>query len=373
MTHDATPLPHAQATRRTPGPAPADSPVAALAAVLLAVLLGACATPAVEPAGLAAGADSAEQKARQEPRYLRFKAEDTRLVAAIDDGQNTYLEFAGPTESGLALFDQDGRPLVFAPAGPVAAVAGLHRAVLLKLGERASLVSPNPRWRGAGAAELPQRSDYLEARAKLENQALLQAAMERALAASNRAAGAARPPDDSSAPPPGMAVGSVAVRGQASDPLRPGLATTPLAMANLTSSAAGQGLIRVFFATASRAIVAPDDGLAVLLREAPKADEIRITGFTDALGARAANLRLAESRADAVAQILYRRGIPPARVVVDAVAADEFIAENATDRGRALNRRAEIVLLKAGRPMALGQSTAAAAEPTAADSTTRRR
>lgn len=128
-------------------------------------------------------------------------------------------------------------------------------------------------------------------------------------------------------------------------------------MANLSASAAEQGLIRVFFASASRSIVAPDDGLATLLREAPQADEIRITGFTDAIGSKDANLRLARSRADAVAQILYRRGVASPRVVIDAVAGEEFLAGNDTDKGRALNRRAEIVLIKGGRPMLLGSAS----------------
>ncbi len=130
-------------------------------------------------------------------------------------------------------------------------------------------------------------------------------------------------------------------------------AIAPLTAANLMSVQPEQGLLRVYFASASRSIVAPDDGLATLLREATRADRIRITGHTDAVGPRAANLMLARSRADAVAEILVRRGIEPARIEVAAVAADAFIADNDTDRGRALNRRAEVQLLRDGRPLRL--------------------
>ena len=127
----------------------------------------------------------------------------------------------------------------------------------------------------------------------------------------------------------------------------------PLTAANLSTLQPEQGLIRVYFARGSRAIVAPDDGLGVLLRDAPRADRILITGFTDAEGSRAANLALARSRADAVAQILLRRGIDPMRIELDAVV-DAFVSGDESERGRAMNRRAEIQLLRNGRPLHLG-------------------
>ncbi|MBA3477410.1 MAG: OmpA family protein [Lautropia sp.] len=134
----------------------------------------------------------------------------------------------------------------------------------------------------------------------------------------------------------------------------PGPALAPLAVADASTSAPERGLVRVFFATASRAIVAPDDGLGLLLREAVRADEIRVTGFTDATGSREANAALALARAEAVVHILLRRGIPPDRILSRAVGADEYLADNASDRGRALNRRAEVLLLKNGEPLAFG-------------------
>ena len=153
----------------------------------------------------------------------------------------------------------------------------------------------------------------------------------------------------------GLVPSTVAGSGAAAIPgaaIAGGLA--PLTAANLMALQPEHGLVRIYFATASRAIVAPDDGLAALLREAPRADRIRVTGHTDAIGSRASNLVLARLRADAVTQILIRRGIDPARIEVAAVAADDYIAGNDTDRGRALNRRAEVLLLREGRPLKLG-------------------
>ncbi len=311
---------------------------------------GAGADPAAGPAAVRVRAqgpatpETADASRQGEPRYIRYRADETGLQLAIDDGANTYLEFAGDVDPSLAINDQDGRALVWTRVGRVAAIAGLHQGVLLRRGERASFISPNPRWHGRIAMTLPARADFGEARARLENQALLQSAMERALVASSSREAAASPALAPAAPlQPGITRST-------------GTTLAPLAKANLSASASEQGLVRVFFASASRAIVAPDDGLATLLREAPQADEIRITGFTDAIGSKEANLRLARSRADAVAQILYRRGISGARIVVDAVAADEYIAGNDSDRGRAMNRRAEIVLVRDGRPMLIGSA-----------------
>lgn len=371
-----------------------------------------------------AAADAARLAATQarsalEPRYLRFKADETRLIGVLDDGRLTYLEFAGPVAADLVFFNEEGRQLASATAGRVAAVDGLHAGILVRGADRASFASPNPRALSAPRVPLPDAPDYGEARAKLENQAGQLQAMQRAMEAArfggtlsgagtsrNAAAGAITGPITGVAPPANAAVrsgqllqpqaplptihpwgqpgvqpwvqaGAVAVRQQptASDaqaPLRhlpqllrslqreasvppPAAAPTglmPLELANASTSAPERGLVRVFFATASRAIVAPDDGLGLLLREAANADEIRVTGFTDATGSRDANAVLGLARADAVVQILLRRGIPADRIVSRAVGADDYIADNTSERGRALNRRAEVVLLKNGEPLA---------------------
>jgi flagellar motor protein MotB len=44
--------------------------------------------------------------------------------------------------------------------------------------------------------------------------------------------------------------------------------------------------------------------------------------------------------------------VPPERIFSNAVGADDFIADNASDRGRALNRRVEVLLMKDGVPLA---------------------
>ena len=89
-------------------------------------------------------------------------------------------------------------------------------------------------------------------------------------------------------------------------------------------------------------IVRPDDGLARLTREALTAQQIRIAGFTDNLGRAASNSVLAKQRADAIRHHLIRHNVPADRILVAWTGAASFLAENTSEKGRALNRRVEV-------------------------------
>ncbi|WP_415844467.1 OmpA family protein [Stutzerimonas zhaodongensis] len=70
---------------------------------------------------------------------------------------------------------------------------------------------------------------------------------------------------------------------------------------------------------------------------------IRIEGYTDNRGDAAKNLRLSEERAQAVADFIQSLGVSPARIEVEGYGEQFRIAENASARGRAQNRRVEIL------------------------------
>ncbi|AMJ65192.1 OmpA family protein [Hymenobacter sp. PAMC 26628] len=75
--------------------------------------------------------------------------------------------------------------------------------------------------------------------------------------------------------------------------------------------------------------------------------KVAVHGYTDNVGAPAQNLRLSETRAQAVAQWLAHQSasaFPAGRVQVYAHGAAEPVASNATAAGKAANRRVEIVL-----------------------------
>lgn len=71
---------------------------------------------------------------------------------------------------------------------------------------------------------------------------------------------------------------------------------------------------------------------------------VRIVGHTDSTGSAAINDPLSVHRAQSVRDFLVTRGVPAQRMSVEGRGAREPIADNATEAGRARNRRVEIFL-----------------------------
>lgn len=82
--------------------------------------------------------------------------------------------------------------------------------------------------------------------------------------------------------------------------------------------------------------------LAYFLRLHPQR-KIRIEGYSDSRGSVSENLKLSRQRARAVAELLADLGIEARRIEQVALGAEYPLAENASARGRAQNRRVEIV------------------------------
>lgn len=81
---------------------------------------------------------------------------------------------------------------------------------------------------------------------------------------------------------------------------------------------------------------------------------IRITAHTDAIGNTDANLKLSKARAEAVQVALTKKGISDAAFTVSVFGEAKPIANNATEEGRQLNRRATIAVLKTVRMITVG-------------------
>jgi outer membrane protein OmpA-like peptidoglycan-associated protein len=72
---------------------------------------------------------------------------------------------------------------------------------------------------------------------------------------------------------------------------------------------------------------------------------IQIAGHTDSTGSKAYNVKLSEERAISVKTYLESRGVPANRMVTIGAGPDYPVASNATEEGRAQNRRVEITIV----------------------------
>jgi OOP family OmpA-OmpF porin len=101
----------------------------------------------------------------------------------------------------------------------------------------------------------------------------------------------------------------------------------------------------IHFDTAKSAIL-PDSGqilgeIVKLLQQNPNL-KLRVEGHTDNLGSAAANQALSEKRAQAVVAWLTTHGIPAASLTSKGFGQAQPVADNATEDGRAKNRRVEL-------------------------------
>jgi OOP family OmpA-OmpF porin len=99
--------------------------------------------------------------------------------------------------------------------------------------------------------------------------------------------------------------------------------------------------------------------IADVLRGCPGAD-FEIGGHTDSQGSPEANQRLSDTRAQAVLAALRAEDLPMVRLTARGFGADAPVADNASEAGRATNRRIEFTLLSPGGADA---AEADAAEP----------
>jgi len=84
------------------------------------------------------------------------------------------------------------------------------------------------------------------------------------------------------------------------------------------------------------------DKLAEVLKA--KNFNLKLSGYTDNVGSQAANLKLSQARANAVKDYLVAQGVNESQIVAEGFGKDSPIASNATEAGRAMNRRVEFKL-----------------------------
>jgi outer membrane protein OmpA-like peptidoglycan-associated protein len=97
----------------------------------------------------------------------------------------------------------------------------------------------------------------------------------------------------------------------------------------------------------AKAVLRPDAAPVIaqvvsLMKGSPDL-KLSVEGHTDNVGSHDFNLKLSQGRAEAMVEALVRRGIAADRLAAVGHGADQPIADNNTDEGRARNRRVELV------------------------------
>jgi OOP family OmpA-OmpF porin len=80
------------------------------------------------------------------------------------------------------------------------------------------------------------------------------------------------------------------------------------------------------------------DDVADGLKKHPRL-KVELQGHTDSKGPDAYNLTLSQKRADAVRNYLIKDGVPSTQITAKGYGEGQPIADNATEEGRAMNRR----------------------------------
>ncbi|MFO0576363.1 MAG: OmpA family protein [Polyangia bacterium] len=108
-------------------------------------------------------------------------------------------------------------------------------------------------------------------------------------------------------------------------------------------------LKQVFFATNKDTILKKSfpvlDAVASALRQLPQVKRVAIEGHTDDKGKPELNRDLSDRRAKAVMKYLVDKGVEPGRLEAKGYGPDKPIADNKTNKGRALNRRVDFVIV----------------------------
>jgi outer membrane protein OmpA-like peptidoglycan-associated protein len=87
------------------------------------------------------------------------------------------------------------------------------------------------------------------------------------------------------------------------------------------------------------------DNIATVLASHPELKKVRVEGHTDNAGDAAKNKDLSDRRAKAVVAYLVKKGLSAERLEGVGFGAEQPIADNATDDGKAQNRRVEFVIV----------------------------
>ena len=88
------------------------------------------------------------------------------------------------------------------------------------------------------------------------------------------------------------------------------------------------------------------DEVASVIKQHPEILKLEVQGHTDTSGSKIRNKILSKARAEAVRKALTKRGVDAKVLEAKGYGQDEPIADNATEDGKAKNRRVQFKILE---------------------------
>lgn len=104
---------------------------------------------------------------------------------------------------------------------------------------------------------------------------------------------------------------------------------------------AAQPVSPIYFNSSGSSFGVSTEEAALLLARAREAQAVKLVGYTDATGDRAANQRLSRARAEAVKNWLVTRGVQAAKITAEG-GGEATGGDNTTEAGRKQNRRVDV-------------------------------
>jgi len=278
--------------------------------------------------------------------YQTDNREEIGLVQVFDDGLQTYLQVPSAGDATTRLLDEKGQSITPIRNGAFLVIPGVHSALTLERAEGLSHINRE------------ERAAHVANKARREGARTAPTASPKPIAAPTEPPAPGGPargaPIATVAPPAGSAAAAVELAGMQSTVLRfesevqaleREIADEQQALAQTRQLLAHETRTQVFvvhFANNSARAELSQEEIASIVEVSKDAQALVIEGYTDAYYPNAAGAKLAQARADNVANILARGGVKRDAMNIEFHSAGGFARENTTDSGKAFNRRVAI-------------------------------
>ncbi len=262
--------------------------------------------------------------------YELLAREETGISRVFDDERVTYLQFESAAPAALLLFNQDGQAVNFEIHGAFVVVNAVHRGLLIRTPSQQSYAAPRDSERVA-RIEAGRAGDGLAGARYLPPE--LASARAQVMEAQQRLTKLSGELDKALKGAPSMELAEI--RGE-------------IDQIAIRIGAIEATLVRISFPIGGATLVLSNPTRDAISLAARRARSVIVRGRTDSTGSVAVNAHIARARALAARSMLLDAGVEPRKISLQHRGLNDYVGSNATEEGRARNRRVDIVLVGHG-------------------------